>query len=134
MGIDRRFRAICVAIVPEAAALDDEEWRELEQIVHHALATRPAAMRRQLELFVRLLDLVARLRTRRTLSGLAPRERWAVLDTLSKSKLLLVRRGIWGLRTVVFMGYYARPRAALAIGYRASAAGWTALREAPAGS
>jgi hypothetical protein len=129
MAADRRFRAICVAVVPEAAALDDAEWRELERIVHDALASRPRSVRRQLALFVRVLDILALLRTRRTLSRLSPRARWALLDSLSKSKLLLVRRGVWGLRTLVFMGYYARPRAAVAIGYRASAAGWNARRD-----
>jgi hypothetical protein len=125
-GAIRRFRAICVAVVPEAAALDEPEWRELEAIVARALATRPPRVRRQLAVFMRLLDVIALARTRRTLSGLAPHARWELLDALSKSRSLLLRRGVWGLRTLVFMGYYARPRAALAIGYRASPSGWSA--------
>ena len=124
----RRFRAICVAFVPEASALDDIEWREVEGIVEHALQSRPTSVRRQVALFMGVLDLVSLARSRRTLGRLAPRERWEVLDALSKSRLLLVRRGVWGLRTLAFMGYYARPRAALEIGYRASAAGWSARR------
>lgn len=134
LGGTRRFRAICVAVVPEAATLDDTGWRELEQIVTRAVASRPASVRRQLALFVRALDLLALVRTRHTLSRLAPRERWMLLDDLSKSKLLLVRRGIWGVRTLVFMGYYARPATAGAIGYGASAAGWSARRRSTAGS
>jgi hypothetical protein len=122
----RRFRAICVAFVPEAATLDEAGWGEVESIVGHALAARPVAVRRQLAVLTRLLDLVALGRTRRTLTGLSPAARRVLLDTLAKSRLLLLRRGIWGLRTLVFMGYYARPRAARDIGYRASAAGWTA--------
>ena len=42
--------------------------------------------------------------------------------------MLAVRRGFWGLRTLVFMGYYARPEAAAAIGYRADVRGWEARR------
>jgi hypothetical protein len=122
----RRFRAICIAFIPDAATLDEAGWREVESIVGRALAARPAAVRRQLALFARLLDLVALGRTRHTLAGLAPSARWALLDSLSKSRLLLVRRGIWGLRTLAFMGYYTRPRAAGDIGYRASTAGWAA--------
>lgn len=122
----QRFRAICTAVVPEAAGLDEAGWHDLEAIVRRALATRPAVVRRQLALFTRLLDIVALLRTRHTLAGLSPRARWELLDALSRSRLLLVRRGIWGLRTLVFMGYYARPQAAHDIGYRASAAGWSA--------
>ena len=122
----RRFRAICIAFVPEAATLDEAGWREVESIVGRALAARPVVMRWQLAVFTRLLDVVALERTRHTLTGLSPAARWVLLESLAKSRLLLVRRGIWGLRTLVFMGYYARPRAAADIGYPASAAGWAA--------
>ena len=129
----RRFRALCVAFVPETAQLDERGWRELEAIVARTLAARPAATRRQLALFTRMLDVVAIVRTGRRLMSLPIRRRWELLDALSKSRLLLVRRGVWGLRTLVFMGYYARPEAGAEIGYRASAAGWTARGEmAPA--
>lgn len=121
-----RFRAICIAFIPEAVTLDESGWREVESIVGRALAARPRAVRRQLAVFTGLLDVVALARTRHTLMGLSPAARRVLLDSLSKSRLLLVRRGIWGLRTVAFMGYYARPRAAHDIGYRASAAGWAA--------
>ena len=40
--------------------------------------------------------------------------------------ILALRRGVWGVRTLAFMGYYARPEAAREIGYRAAAAGWAA--------
>jgi hypothetical protein len=126
---DRRFRAICSALVPEADTLDAADWTELETIVARALAARPTKMRRQLAVFMRLLDLVALARTGRTLPNLPAHRRWELLDGLSKSRLLLVRRGVWGLRTLVFMGYYARPRAAREIGYRASAAGWSARQD-----
>ena len=128
---DRRLRAICVAVVPEAAELDERGWRDVEAIVGRALAARPAAVRRQLALFMRLLDLAALARTGHTMSGLSARDRYALLARLSKSKLLLVRRGVWGLRTLAFMGYYARPAAAAGIGYRASAAGWAARSGSP---
>lgn len=124
-----RFRAVCAAFVPEAAELDEAGWRELEAIVERALASRPAKLRRQLALFLRVVDLVAIARTRRTLSALSIRARGEVLDALSKSSLLIVRRGVWGLRTLAFMGYYARPEAARAIGYRATPAGWSAHPE-----
>jgi hypothetical protein len=42
--------------------------------------------------------------------------------------MLLLRRGIWGLRTLAFMAYYERPEAAAEIGYRATARGWEARR------
>ncbi len=54
----------------------------------------------------------------------APDQRRDFLERVERSPLLVVRRGFWGIRTLVFMGYYARADVAGAIGYRASADGW----------
>lgn len=121
-----RFRAVVVTMVPEAASLGDDEWRAAEAIVARALASRSPAVRRQVGLFLRVLDVLSLFRHRRRLAALPPNERTRFLQSLSRSRLLLIRRGVWGLRTLAFMGYYARSEAARAIGYRASAAGWEA--------
>lgn len=121
-----RFRAVMVAMIPEAVALDTAAWIEAEAIIARALAARPARVRRQLGVFLRLLDVIAVVRHGRRLVGLEPYDRGRLLESLSKSRLILLRRGIWGVRTLAFMGYYARPGAGGAIGYRASAGGWSA--------
>jgi len=128
-----RFRAIMVAIVPEAAALSEDEWRNAASIIARAIAMRPPGVRRQLGVFVRALDVVAFVRHGRSLRGLSAAERTALLESLSRSRVLALRRGVWGVRTLAFMGYYARPEASRALGYRASAAGWAA-RRAPSAS
>ena len=124
-----RFRAIMTAVVPEAAALSDDEWRAAAAIIGRAIAMRPRGVRRQLGVFVRALDVVALVRHGRGLRALSAAERTALLESLSRSRVLAIRRGVWGVRTLAFMGYYARPEAARAVGYRASAAGWTVQRE-----
>ena len=121
-----RFRVIMGTVVPEAAALSDDEWRKAASIIARAVAARPAGVRRQLSLFVHALGLVAFLRYGRGLRALSDAQRTALLESLSRSRLLALRRGVWGVRTLAFMGYYARPEAARAVGYRASAAGWGA--------
>ena len=121
-----RLRAVVVTAVPEAATLSDAGWRDAETIIARALAARPARVRRQLALFLRVLDVISIVRHGRPLAALGPAESTHLLEALSQSRLLLLRRGVWGLRTLAFMGYYARPEAAQAIGYRASAAGWDA--------
>ena len=123
-----RFRAIMAAVVPEAAALSDDEWRSAAAIIARAIATRPAGVRRQLGIFLYALDVVAMLRYGRSLRSLSIERRTALLESLSRSRALALRRGVWGVRTLAFMGYYARPEAARAVGYRASASGWAARR------
>ena len=126
---DARFRAIATAVVPEAATLSESEWSSAAAIIADAVAARPPAMRRQLGLFVRALDLVSFARRGRSFGALRQNERTALLEWLGASPLLMLRRGVWGVRTLAFMGYYARAEVSAAIGYRASAQGWAARRD-----
>lgn len=126
--ISPAFRAIASTVVPQATRLAPDEWEELERIVAHAIAARPARLQRQLALLLRLLEWIPLLRYGRRLSGLEPARRAAFLVSLADSRLLVLRRGIWGLRTLILMGYYGRSAAARAIGYRADARGWEARR------
>jgi hypothetical protein len=125
-----RFRAVLNAVVPEGIALGDDEWREAQAIIARALTTRPSSVRRQIALFMHMLDALSVVRNRRSFTALSSTDATQLLEALSKSKLLLLRRGVWGVRTLAFMGYYARAGAAQAIGYHATAAGWAARREA----
>lgn len=120
------FRVIAATVVPATASLDEAGWRALETIVEHALAERPARMRRQLVVFIRLIDLLALARHRRRFRSLDEARRVRVLDGLQDSPVLLLRRGFWGLRTLIYMGWYAQPRTAERIGYRGHLRGWNA--------
>jgi len=120
------LRAIGVTIVPESAQLDEREWMALEDIVRGALEPRPRALQRQFILLVRMIDWLALLRYGRRFTALDPDRRQRFLERLQNAPLLLVRRGIWGLRTLLLMGYYGRPVTGRAIGYRADPRGWKA--------
>lgn len=93
-------------------------------IVEHAVAQRPAKMQRQLGAFVRILNALSVLRHGRSLSSLDLAVRTQFLESIQNSNLLLFRRGLWGVRTLVLMGYYARPEARSLVGYRAHTRGW----------
>jgi hypothetical protein len=122
------FRAIGSTVVPEAARLDEHGWSELEQIVSDALSQRPPRLRRQLVTLIRVVELLPTLRYGRRFSALNAERRTRVLAALQNAPILLLRRGIWGLRTLVLMGYYGRASAMPEIGYRASPRGWEARR------
>jgi hypothetical protein len=120
------IRVIARAVVPEAASLDETGWASFERLLEGAVSSRPAAVARQLRAFLLILELIARVRHGRGLAGLTPREAGGLLEQLAASRLLLLRRGVWGLRTLVLLGYYADDDRARALGYRASPAGWAA--------
>jgi len=122
------FRAIATTIVPETAGLHPAGWDALERTVANAVAARPTRMQRQLSLFVRAIQWLPLLRYGRPFTRLDPRRRERFLASLQSSPLLLIRRGFWGLRTLILMGYYAQADVIGAIGYRADPRGWSVRR------
>ena len=112
------FRAVAATVVPATASLDDAGWARLESIVEQALAERPARMQRQLIVFIRAIDALALARHGRRLRALPLDRRVRLLERLQDAPLLLLRRGFWGLRTLIYMGWYAQRGTADRIGYR----------------
>ncbi len=122
------FRAFAQSFIPETAGATEPEWRNLEAAVQSALEARPVTVRRQILLFVRLVDLAARARHRHAFGTLDPARSARLLQGFARSRVLLFRRGVWGLRTLVMLGWYTDPGVIAALGYRAAPAGWDARR------
>jgi hypothetical protein len=122
------FRAVATTVVPEARRLDSAGWLELEQIVERALAERPARMRRQLRFLIRIIEWLPVARYGRSFPSLDAARQALVLAALQDAPVLLLRRGFWGLRTLVFLGYYGRGAAPREIGYPADRRGGEARR------
>ena len=122
------FRAVVVTVVPDAKQLDDRGWLALEALVEDALAIRPLALRRQLQLFLRAIQWLPVVRYGRTFAVLQNEQRTRVLRYLQDHPIEHIRCGFWGLRTLAFLGYYGRPEGANAIGYRPDPRGWGALQ------
>lgn len=120
------FRAVAASVVPELQSAEPGHWDEIEAAVERALAERPGTVRRQLASFLRLLEWWPVTRYGRRLTKLDPARRTAVLHLIEKHPLLVLRRGMWGVRTLVFLGYYTRADVAAFIGYRAHRDGWDA--------
>lgn len=122
------FRAVAMTVVPDAETLDAAAWSEVDAIISGQLAQRPPALRRQLGALLGLVQWLPLLRFGRPFTALDADRRTRVLAALERAPALLLRRGIWGLRTLALLGYYARPAAAAEIGYRGTPRGWEARR------
>jgi hypothetical protein len=118
------FRAVAAAMVPELRSAGPTTWSEVEAEVERALASRPPSVARQVASFLRLVDWWAIPRYGRRLTKLDETKCSALLESLERHPFLLVRRGMWGVRTLVFLGYYTRDDVAAFIGYRAHKDGW----------
>lgn len=126
--VRRTFRAAAEAILPATTTLDEAGWATVERVVESALAQRPRKAQRQIVMFLRVLSVYPLLRHRRRFAELPRDRRERILHGLERGRHVLLRRGVWGLRTLVFMGYYTQPVHAASIGYRASPRGWRAIR------
>lgn len=120
------LRTIVVAAVPAAERLEADGWSDVLEIVERSISDRPPRLRRQLRLFLGVLDALALLRRGRRLRSLDAAEARGLLSALERSPLLLLRRGVWGVRTLAFMAYYGRRATARELDYRAEAGGWSA--------
>jgi hypothetical protein len=122
------FRAVVVSVVPEVRQLDESGWRALETLVEDALAIRPLALHRQLQLFLRAIEWLPVARYGRKFSVLRDEQRSRILRYLQDHPVERIRSGFWGLRTLALLGYYGRPEAAHAVGYRPDPRGWEAVQ------
>ncbi len=120
------FRAVVRVVVPASVGFDEARWVRVEQIVRDALAERPPAVARRVTLFLRVLDAFARARSFRGFASLPNPKALRLLQALERSPLLLLRRGVWGVRTLAFMGCYADDQAGREIGYGVALSGWEA--------
>jgi len=114
------FLALAARIVPETGVLDAAACDRLVALVDEMLATRPSGVRRDLGLFLVVLRWLPALRHGRPLDLLDPARQDAALAWFQDSPLPLLRQGFWGVKTLVFLGYYGRPEIGETIGYRPS--------------
>ena len=122
------FHPFVVTIVPEASALDEGGWKQVESLVEDMLSQRPARLVRQIRLLMRLIEWLPVLRYGGRFYSLDASQRTCFLASLQDNPVALMRVGFWGLRTLALLGYYGRPEAHRDIGYAADARGWEAIR------
>ena len=122
------LRTVVATVVPESASLNEAGWNEFDCVIEALLHDRPESLKRQLRLFLSLIEWLPLVRYGRRFTALDPARRTRVLNYLQNAAVEKVRVGFWGLRTIVLAGYYGRPQAASEIGYSASVSGWEALK------
>jgi hypothetical protein len=126
-----RLRPLLATMVPAASALSAAELDRVLDRVDARLALEDPGLRRQLRLFVRVLWWLPLLTTLRTLGGLSPEGRAAFLLRLQDGPVTKFRVGLWGLRTLLYLGWYGDPAVQARLGYRPDARGWEALERGP---
>lgn len=96
--------------------------------IRTAIAKRPPALQRQLKLFLAILRFLPVARYGAPFERLRTNQQIAMLTWFQCAPVSLLRKGFWGLKALIFMGYYGRPEIGPDLGYRPAANGNDLLR------
>lgn len=110
-------------IVPEMAEMDQAGRERFLEIVEATLMTRSPSIRRQFGVFLNILNLSPIPTRFRSLMRLSPEARDLMLRKFQYSSSKLLRIGLWGLKTLIFMGYYGQEAVKRKIGFTPSLQG-----------
>ncbi len=115
--------AVARRVVPEVERLDVAGQSAFRDIVAFALNQRDAGVRRQFRLFLGVISMLGVVRHGRPFARLAPARQDGILGWLQEAPVAKLASGFWGLKTIVFMGYYSQDAVAPTIGYAPSFSG-----------
>jgi hypothetical protein len=111
------LRVAAARIVPETSDLDAGGMGRFFGIIDEALQDRPASVRRQFSIFLGVLRWLPLVRYGNPLERLRGDRQDAVLRWIEDCPVGLLRKGFWGLKAMVFMGYYGQPETNELLGY-----------------
>jgi hypothetical protein len=111
------LRVLAARIVPETAELDSAGMGRLIGLIDEALLERPPSVRRQFGTYLGLLRWAPLARFGRSFEILSSLQQDAVLSWFESCPVGLLRSGFWGLKVLIFMGYYGQPETNPAVGY-----------------
>jgi len=115
-------------VVPPLAELDDAGRARFRTIISTALADRPAGVQAQIRAFLTLVRLAPLLRWGKTFPQLPAERQGRFLRWLQDEAPGRLRQGFWGLKTLVFMGYYGQAELGPSFAYTPSPTGNEHLR------
>lgn len=95
-------------IVPRLTGSADDVVQKFLDSVDHSLMVRPASIRRQLGLFLSAIRWLPLFRYGLPFKKLSDERQDAVLRWFQDCPFFLFRKGFWGLKTLIFLGYYGQ--------------------------
>ena len=110
-------------MIPQLDGADESEQRKVVQIVDDALASRAPGLQTQFKVFLKLIRFSPLVRYGKKLDSLPPEDQDKVMRGFQDSPIPKFRSGMWGLKTLIYMGYYGDPDRAGQFGYNPSLTG-----------
>ena len=111
------LRVLAARIVPETTELDSAGMGRMIGLIDEALLERPPSVRRQFGTYLGLLRWSPLARFGGSFENLSTDRQDAVLRWFESCPVGLLRAGFWGLKVLIFMGYYGQPETNAVVGY-----------------
>lgn len=111
------LRVLAARIVPETAELDSAAMGRMIGLIDEALLERPPSDRRQFGTYLGLLRWAPLARFGGSFENLSTDRQDAVLRWFESCPVGLLRAGFWGLKVLIYMGYYGQPETNAVVGY-----------------
>ncbi len=128
------LRPMVETFIPNLRAMDRVEYQQMLAVIDAKLEVQPASARKQLRVFVRVLQWLPLFRFGRRFHKLSDDKRQKFFSALQDGRIEKFRIGLWGLRTLVYLGYYTKPSVQQSLGYAPNKLGWKAFRSTNTGS
>ncbi len=121
---------VAESVTPEIVSLDSGGRARMAAIIDAALMDRDAITRTQFGTFLTVIRLAPVLRFGRAFDRLDGDRKNAVLRWFQDCPVSILRKGFWGLKVLVFMGYYGQEETWSEIGYAPDFDGRAGVRHA----
>jgi hypothetical protein len=105
-------------LAPGSQTMSTEEVQAFFAAVRRTLGARPKSLQRQFALFLAVVRWLPALRFGAPIESLAPEKQDAALRWFQNAPISLLRKGFWGLKTIVYLGYYGQPGVAARLGWK----------------
>lgn len=102
------LKAAAVVMVPPSEDLAPAAWDAYFAIIGETLVGQSFALRAQIALFLAAVRWLPLLRYGAPFERLSRPQQERFLHWLEAHPVRLIRTGFWGLKTLVYMGYYGR--------------------------
>ena len=113
-----RFRAIQKCALPSCRSFTADQWDESFRIVNHLLGGKAPGVRRQLRAFLVVIEGLSFVTGGTGFPDLDPERQTRVLALLFDAPVPLLRKGFWGLNTLVKLSVFGQPSVYSAIHYQ----------------
>jgi hypothetical protein len=105
-------------LAPGSQTMSTEEVQAFFAAVRRTLGARPRALQLQFALFLSVVRWLPALRYGGPIERLSPEDQDAALRWFQSAPIGLLRKGFWGLKTIVYLGYYGQPEIAARLGWK----------------